>query len=138
MRTLILKTTMLVGLYLLCFSDSTMAVEKAKDKTNNQSLSERADKNSQNVLASKKVKKLTFREKIKLIKKIKKEQKKARKMGVKSDDKMILLYVLAVLLPPVAVGIFTDWDAKPTLIDLLLTLIFWLPGVVYAFYILLS
>lgn len=86
----------------------------------------------------KKIKKLTFKEKFKLIKQFRKEKRKLRKMGVKSDAPMIILYILAVLLPPVAVGIYTDWEAKPTLIDLLLTLLFWLPGIVYAFYILLS
>jgi uncharacterized membrane protein YqaE (UPF0057 family) len=52
--------------------------------------------------------------------------------SVKGDD-MIVYYVLAVLIPPVAVGLYTDWESKPTLINLVLTFIGWLPGVVHAF-----
>ena len=52
--------------------------------------------------------------------------------SVKGDD-MVIYYVLAVLIPPVAVGLYTDWESKPTLINLVLTFIGWLPGVVHAF-----
>ena len=50
-----------------------------------------------------------------------------------SDDMMILLIILAILIPFVAVGIYTDWDVKKTVIALILTLLFWLPGMIYAF-----
>jgi len=45
-------------------------------------------------------------------------------------------YILAVLIPPVAVGLHTNWDTKPTLINLVLTCLFWLPGVVHAIIVL--
>ncbi|MBC8047276.1 MAG: YqaE/Pmp3 family membrane protein [Fimbriimonadaceae bacterium] len=45
---------------------------------------------------------------------------------------MAVLYILAIILPPLAVGLYTDWDT-PTLWNLLFTLIGWLPGVVHAF-----
>lgn len=49
-----------------------------------------------------------------------------------TDDMMILLIILAILLPFVAVGIYTDWDVTKVLIALLLSLLFWLPGIIYA------
>ncbi len=49
-----------------------------------------------------------------------------------SDDMMILLIILAILIPFVAVGIYTDWDVTKTVRALLLTLLFWIPGVIYA------
>lgn len=50
----------------------------------------------------------------------------------KANDMMILLIILAFLIPFVAVGLYTDWDVTKTLIALLLMLLFWLPGIIYA------
>lgn len=51
------------------------------------------------------------------------------------DDMLILLYVLAVLIPFVAVGIVTDWDLKTVLINILLLILCYIPGVIHAFII---
>ena len=69
----------------------------------------------------------------------KKEQRKMMKQLVKDahrnpadgDDK-ILLYILAFLLPYLAVGVVTDWDVKKLVIAVLLTSLLWLPGFIYA------
>jgi uncharacterized membrane protein YqaE (UPF0057 family) len=45
----------------------------------------------------------------------------------------ILLYILALLIPWLAVGLATDWEGKKIGICLLLTLLFLLPGIIYAF-----
>jgi|GWRWMinimDraft_6_1066014.scaffolds.fasta_scaffold13935_1 uncharacterized membrane protein YqaE (UPF0057 family) len=45
------------------------------------------------------------------------------------------LYVLAILIPPVAVGIHTGWK-KPTLFNLLWTFLFGVPGIIHAFIVL--
>jgi len=45
---------------------------------------------------------------------------------------MILLIILAIIIPFVAVGVYTNWDVKKTVITLLLSMIFWLPGIIYA------
>lgn len=45
-------------------------------------------------------------------------------------------YILAILLPPIAVGLHTDWEFKPLLINVLLTILGWLPGVIHAFIVL--
>ena len=49
----------------------------------------------------------------------------------------ILLIVLSILLPPVAVGIKFGLK-KDFVINLILTLIFFLPGVVHALYLVLK
>lgn len=51
------------------------------------------------------------------------------------DDMLILLYVLAVLIPFVAVGIVTDWDLETVLINILLSILCYIPGVIHAFII---
>ena len=53
----------------------------------------------------------------------------------KVDVDPIVLYILAVILPPVAVGLYTNWEPEPTLINLVLTCVLYLPGIVHAFYI---
>jgi uncharacterized membrane protein YqaE (UPF0057 family) len=55
--------------------------------------------------------------------------------GVQASDNMVALYILAVLLPPVAVGLYTDWQ-MPTVWNLIFTLLFWLPGIIHAFIVL--
>jgi len=42
------------------------------------------------------------------------------------------LIVLAILTPPLAVGIASDWDPDKVLIAMLLTALCYLPGVIYA------
>jgi len=139
MRTIILKVTLIACLSFFFANNSSLAADSPTERTNaTEANPNKIEVAKSQVKSSKKVKKLTLREKFRIIKQLRKERRKARKMGIKSDDQMILLYILAVILPPVAVGIYTDWEAKPTLINLLLTLIFWLPGIVHAFYILLS
>jgi uncharacterized membrane protein YqaE (UPF0057 family) len=137
MKQQLTKTLLIICLGSFIFSSTAFAADN-NTKTTSSEKSTKNEKKVEKTTKSKEVKKLTLKQKFKLIKQFRKERKKLRKMGVKSDAPMILLYILAVLLPPVAVGIYTDWEAKPTLIDLLLTLIFWIPGIVYAFYILLS
>lgn len=53
----------------------------------------------------------------------------------KVDVDPIVLYILAIILPPVAVGLYTNWEPEPTLINLVLTCVLYLPGIVHAFYI---
>jgi len=48
------------------------------------------------------------------------------------DAPTIVLILLCLFLPFIAVGIVDDWGTR-FLISLLLTLLFWIPGVIYAF-----
>jgi len=49
-----------------------------------------------------------------------------------SDVPMILLVILAFLLPWLAVGLYTNWDTMLTVISVILWLLFWVPGIVFA------
>jgi len=122
-------------LLVIILSNTLQAVEKKGDMP-----SQKANSSVQATMKSSDGKtvaiKLTFKEKMNLIKEIKKESKKAG-IKKKSGTPMVILYILAIILPPLAVGIFTDWG-EPTLWNLLFTICFWIPGVVHAFYILLK
>lgn len=52
--------------------------------------------------------------------------------GMEVDDRTILLVVLAIILPPLAVYLHEDAINTKFWISLLLTLLFWVPGVIYA------
>jgi uncharacterized membrane protein YqaE (UPF0057 family) len=60
--------------------------------------------------------------------------KKARgESNSDGDDMLILLYILCILLPFVAVGIATHWQVEPVLLNILLSILCWIPGVIHAF-----
>lgn len=48
-----------------------------------------------------------------------------------ADDMLILLVILCFLLPPVAVGLKAGWDSKKFIISIILTILVWVPGVIY-------
>lgn len=83
--------------------------------------------------ASEKVQaKLIVKDKIKVVKAVNKV-KKAAKRSDADGIPTVLLFVLAVLLPPLAVGLVTDWELEATLINVGLTLLLcWLPGIIHA------
>lgn len=60
-------------------------------------------------------------------------QKENKKSSNSDDDMLILLYILAILIPFVAVGIVTDWDLTKVLINILLCFLCYIPGVIHAF-----
>ncbi len=80
---------------------------------------------------------LSVRERVRLANIAIKQAKEAQK----SNDPKVLagakpgLYVLAVFLPPIAVGIHTEWG-KPTLFNVLWCCLGYLPGVIHAFIVL--
>lgn len=76
---------------------------------------------------------LSRSERAKLIDMAKKDAEEAQKAGLSSAP--IGLYILAVILPPLAVGIHTGWDT-PTLLNVLWTLLGWFPGIIHAFIVL--
>ena len=92
----------------------------------------KTESNSNVVKASEKAKtKLTVKDKIKVVKAVN-NMKKAAKRGDADGVPTVLLFVLAVLLPPLAVGLVTDWELEATLINVALTFLCWLPGIVHA------
>jgi uncharacterized membrane protein YqaE (UPF0057 family) len=57
-----------------------------------------------------------------------------------NDDKLltILFFVLALILPPLSVLLYTNIDWKKVLIATILTCLWWVPGVLYAILVLLE
>ena len=69
---------------------------------------------------------------IKEVKKMVSQYKADKRAGKSSDDRIILLVILAILLPPLAVYLKEEEINTKFWISLILTLLFWIPGVVYA------
>lgn len=64
--------------------------------------------------------------------------KAARKAGKDADTNTVLLAILAILLPPLAVFLYEGEINNRFWISLLLTIIFWVPGVIYALILILG
>ena len=80
------------------------------------------------------IKGLSSKEKVKLIKMSVENIEQAEISD--SGNPTIGYYILAVLLPPAAVGIYTDWSMPTTLYSVAWTILGWLPGVIHAFIVL--
>ena len=70
----------------------------------------------------------------KQLKKFKKDKKKNRA----ADDTTILLVILAILIPPVAMFLFEDGITNRFWISLLLTILFFIPGMIYTLIVILG
>jgi uncharacterized membrane protein YqaE (UPF0057 family) len=70
--------------------------------------------------------------KIKDAKKLLKEYRADKRAGRDDESDTVLLVILAILLPPLAVYLHEDEVNSKFWISLILTLLFWIPGVVYA------
>lgn len=69
---------------------------------------------------------------LKEAKKLFKQYKADKKAGRKAETDQVLLAILAILLPPLAVYLKEGEINSKFWISLILTLIFWIPGVIYA------
>jgi uncharacterized membrane protein YqaE (UPF0057 family) len=78
------------------------------------------------------------KERIKAVKASLKEYKANKKAGNEPSTNQLLLVILAILLPPLAVYLHQGEINNKFWISLLLTLIFWLPGVIYALLVVLG
>jgi uncharacterized membrane protein YqaE (UPF0057 family) len=78
------------------------------------------------------------RERIKDVKKEIKNFKKEKRKGGDSDTNTLLLVILAILLPPLAVYLHQGEINTKFWISLILTLLFWIPGVIYALIVVLG
>lgn len=67
-----------------------------------------------------------------------KAMKADRKAGKDTDTNTVLLAILAILLPPLAVFLYEGEINNRFWISLLLTIIFWVPGVIYALILILG
>lgn len=76
--------------------------------------------------------------KIKAAKKELKAYKATKRAGKDPSTNTVLLVILAILLPPLAVYLHQGEINTKFWISLLLTLLFWLPGVIYALIVILG
>ncbi len=86
-------------------------------------------------------KNLSRKEKKERFKELKKEGKKfkeAKRSGADADTNTLLLVILAILLPPLAVYLHQGEINNKFWISLILTLLFWIPGVIYALIVVLG
>ncbi len=83
---------------------------------------------------SRKERRLRVKEAKSEIKKIKAE----KKAGSEPSTNQVLLVILAILLPPLAVYLHEGEINNKFWLDLVLTLLFFLPGVIYALIVVLS
>lgn len=86
-------------------------------------------------------KSLSKKERKSRIKEAKKEvkvYKAAKRAGEEPSTNTLLLVILAILLPPLAVYLHQGEINSKFWISLLLTLLFWLPGVIYALIVILG
>lgn len=75
---------------------------------------------------------------LKEVKKEYKAYKKEKRAGKEPSTNTLLLVILAILLPPLAVYLHQGEINNKFWISLLLTLLFWLPGVIYALIVILG
>ena len=78
------------------------------------------------------------KERLKEVRKQLKEFKKQKRAGNAPSDNTVLLVILAILLPPLAVYLHQGEINNKFWISLLLTLLFWIPGVIYALVVILG
>lgn len=78
------------------------------------------------------------KERIKEVKSQIKEFKKAKKAGQAPSTNTLLLVILALLLPPLAVYLHEGEINNKFWISLILTLLFFIPGVIYALVVVLG
>jgi uncharacterized membrane protein YqaE (UPF0057 family) len=75
------------------------------------------------------------------VKELKKELKKIkaeRKAGKDPSTNTVLMVILAIILPPLAVYLHEGDTNKRFWISVLLTLLFWIPGIIYALILILG
>jgi uncharacterized membrane protein YqaE (UPF0057 family) len=72
------------------------------------------------------------RSRLKDAKKLFKEYRAAKRAGKDAETDQVLLAILAILLPPLAVYLKEGEINSKFWISVILTLIFWIPGVIYA------
>lgn len=75
--------------------------------------------------------KLSLKEKL-AFKVLKMKAKKMQKKASTDLDQNVYI-ILAIFIPFVAVGLASDWEGNDWLICLLLSCIFWIPGIIFAF-----
>lgn len=122
----------------LTVSFAALPVVKSKNDTSSAYLSKDDEKMVKNAVKafrslSKEEKKSRMAEAKMMLK-----EYKAAKANEDADTNTVLLAILAILLPPLAVYLHEKTINTKFWISLILSLLFWLPGVIYALIVVLS
>lgn len=96
--------------------------------------SSKEDKNETKVFSNQNSKSINAKNDIKSFSKVSAIKKAVKKVngGGSSNIDRNLLFILCFIFPLIAVGLATDWDLNRVLICFLLSLLCWIPGIVYA------
>lgn len=86
----------------------------------------------------KSLKRVERKERVREVKQLLKDFKAQKAAGEDVSTNTVLLAILAVLLPPLAVGLHEHELNGKFWLSVLLTLLFWLPGVIYALIVVLA
>ena len=138
MKSILLVVAMLlVGIVSLNAANSKQSENKTAKSVLAlaESMAELTPANS--LLLKNEIKELSLGERIKLAKMTYKMAKDANNSS-NSEDRVKAkpgLYILALFIPPLAVGLHTDWT-KPTVYNFIWTLVGGLPGIIHAFIVL--
>ncbi len=127
-----LKMIPVLLLALIISSQVQASNETTKDKKTAESVFDYANEmetfNAELLKAE--IKELSIKEKRKLINMAIKDVKRAERLGLTSPSTG--LYILAIFIPPLAVGLYTDWGME-TLYNLVWTFVGGVPGIIHAF-----
>jgi len=111
---------------------SSENVETSVNET--KTVSEQSSSLSSNENASIKTKNTTSKE----VKSVLKKHHKKSSSSAFADDLLIICVILCFLIPPLAVGVWTNIDWMKVLISFLLTCLFVLPGIIYSLLVVLD
>jgi uncharacterized membrane protein YqaE (UPF0057 family) len=112
-------------------------VEIGKNSTEGQSSQELNDAGFAK-MATEHARQKETRQQLKLAVKNHREAVKNQAPDAPMDSELLLYVILAILLPPLAVGLYTGGLTTEFWICLILTLLFYLPGLIYALIVILG
>lgn len=106
-------------------SNESLKSESENTENNSSLVFESVRENKQATVSSQTLNKKDVKEKV--------SKAKAEKSSKNSSDvPTVLLFILCFIIPPVAVGLATDWDITPVLWNVVWTLLCGFPGVIHA------
>jgi uncharacterized membrane protein YqaE (UPF0057 family) len=131
-------TRVLLFAFILLSSTMTYATSDVTEPTNPTPVEK--EKVESAVKEFKSLSKQERKSRMKEARKVMKEYRAAQKSGATAtgDVSTVLLVILAILLPPLAVYLHEGAINTKFWISLVLTLLFWIPGVIYALLVVLG
>lgn len=134
LKLFMMKKNLLLSIFVFFLFQSVAVYAVVPVKENTVPQSAITESVSQFNQLSKKEKKQRVTEVKKQLKLFKQNQRE----GKASDENTILLVILSIILPPLAVYLYQDAITSKFWIDLLLTILFWVPGVIFALLVVLG